>query len=163
LISIIIKSVTPPHDAYAQHFGKALETELFQTIDHYHYQLRQTAAQTSSRLVMIPLRSCTLRRYRAGDEASLALHANDHDIWRNLRDRFPHPYTEADALAWVAHASAQSPVTDLAIEVGGAVVGGIGIIPQLDIHRRSAEIGVFKDGQPIDSLSTRPRESVSAP
>lgn len=91
----------------------------------------------------IPLRSCTLRRFRTGDEPSLALHANDREIWKNLRDRFPHPYTEADAAAWVAYTSAQAPPLDFAIDVDGAAVGGIGIMPQSDVHRRSAEIGYW--------------------
>ena len=92
---------------------------------------------------MITLRSCTLRPYRAGDEASLVFAANDREIWMNLRDRFPHPYTDADAAGWIAHASAQSPVTDLAIDVDGAVAGAIGITPQPDVYRRSAEIGYW--------------------
>lgn len=91
----------------------------------------------------ITLRSCTLRPFRVGDEASLALHANDRDIWRNVRDRFPHPYTHADAERWIAFASAQSPTTDFAIDVDDAAVGCIGITLQADVHRRSAEIGYW--------------------
>jgi len=86
---------------------------------------------------------CTLRPWRAGDEASLRRHADDREVWRNLRDRFPHPYTEADASAWVAYASGQAPPTNLAIEVAGEAVGGIGVLLHDDVERVSAEIGYW--------------------
>ena len=60
-----------------------------------------------------------------------------------LRDRFPHPYTEADANAWLSKVVWQQPPISFAIEVGGEAVGGIGIIPQSDVHRLSAEIGFW--------------------
>lgn len=51
------------------------------------------------------LARCTLRPWRRGDEASLVRHANNRKIWLNLRHRFPHPYTPADAGKWVRTAS----------------------------------------------------------
>ena len=36
---------------------------------------------------------CTLRRWRTSDAASLVRHANNLNVARHLRDRFPHPYT----------------------------------------------------------------------
>jgi len=64
-----------------------------------------------------------LRPWRVGDEDSLVRHANNRRVWRNL-SRLPHPYTTADAHAWIARASAQSPVTDFAVTVDGEAVGG---------------------------------------
>lgn len=93
--------------------------------------------------MQIRLRSCTLRPFRRGDEPALEAQANDRDIAKNLRDRFPHPYGAADAERWVAYASAQSPTLDFVIEVDGALVGAIGITLQDDIYRRSAEIGYW--------------------
>jgi [ribosomal protein S5]-alanine N-acetyltransferase len=93
--------------------------------------------------MVITLRSCSLRPFRAGDEDSLVHHANDRDIWKNVRDRFPHPYTRAAAEQWIAFTGAQDPSRDLAIDVDGAVVGGIGLTPQEDVFRRSAEIGYW--------------------
>ena len=43
------------------------------------------------------------------DEEALVRHANSREIWLNLRDQFPHPYTAADAEAWIKFASAQLP------------------------------------------------------
>lgn len=84
---------------------------------------------------------CRLRSWRAGDETTLAEHANDHAIWANLRDRFPHPYTRRDAVDWVGYAS--NMANNLAIDVDGAVVGGVGVEPKDDVERVSAEIGYW--------------------
>jgi [ribosomal protein S5]-alanine N-acetyltransferase len=91
----------------------------------------------------IKLKNCTLRGWRVGDEHSLALHANNYKIWRNVRDRFPHPYTLEDARRWIEHASSEDPLTNFAIVMDGAAVGGIGLIFHDDIYHRSAEIGYW--------------------
>lgn len=84
-----------------------------------------------------------LRAWRRGDEESLIRHANNPKIWRNVRDRFPHPYTRADADSWIEIASSQTPITNFAIEVDGAAGGGIGVMLQDDVSRKSAEIGYW--------------------
>src|SRR3989442_14576983 len=95
------------------------------------------------RLIMeLKLTRCTLRPWRVGDEASLVRNANNRRVWRNL-SRLPHPYTTADAHAWIARASAQSPVTDFAITVDGEAVGGIGVELGREVFHRSAEIGYW--------------------
>jgi [ribosomal protein S5]-alanine N-acetyltransferase len=95
------------------------------------------------RAPVITLTRCRLRPWRAGDEESLVRHANNRNVWINLRDRFPHPYTEADAVGWIAMASQESPVLHFAIEVDGEAAGGIGLELQPDVFRRSAEIGYW--------------------
>ena len=87
--------------------------------------------------------SCRLRPWRAGDEPSLVRHANNREIWLNLRDRFPHSYTRADAEAWVRIASAGNPQTHFAIEASGEAVGGVSLMLQDDVERVSAEIGYW--------------------
>lgn len=91
----------------------------------------------------IKLQHCTLRPWQAGDEASLVQQANNYNVWRNLRDIFPHPYTLADAQYWIELAGTADPLTNFAIVVEGAAVGGIGLIFQADIYHRSAEIGYW--------------------
>ena len=86
---------------------------------------------------------CRLRPWRGGDESSLVLHANNREIWLNLRDRFPHPYTRADAGAWVQIATSRMPLTDLAIDVAGEAVGGVSLMLHDDVERVSAEIGYW--------------------
>ena len=89
------------------------------------------------------LASCALRPYRQGDQAALVRNANDATLFRNMTDRFPHPYTADAADAWVALNVASPAHDNLAIEIGGEVAGGIGIVPGTDVHRRSAEIGYW--------------------
>lgn len=89
------------------------------------------------------LERCTLRPFRLTDQESIARHANDREVWINLRDRFPHPYTLADARAWIELVEKMMPVTHFAIEVDGEAVGSIGITTNDDIFRRSAEIGYW--------------------
>ena len=85
---------------------------------------------------------CTLRPWQPGDEAALPRHANRREIWLNLRDTFPHPYTAENAATWVKSASAQNPPTNFAIGVNEAV-GGMGLKQGGDVERVSAEIGYW--------------------
>lgn len=85
---------------------------------------------------------CRLRPWRAGDERGLPAHANDREVWLNLRDRFPHPYTARDAREWVKHAVTR-PDVRFAIEVDGEAAGGLGFELHDDVERVSAEIGYW--------------------
>ncbi len=86
----------------------------------------------------------TLREWHLSDSESLALHANNIHIWNNVRDLFPHPYTYNDGVAFISAVIAKPrPAVDLAIEIDGKAVGGIGIIPQYDVERITAEIGYW--------------------
>ena len=91
----------------------------------------------------IALERCTVRSWRRGDEASLVRHANNRNVWINLRDRFPHPYTPDDAARWMAWVRSERPETNFAIAVNDDAVGGIGYEIQPDVHRVSAEIGFW--------------------
>ncbi len=91
----------------------------------------------------LELRACVVRSYRESDAESLARHADDRRVWINLRDAFPHPYRLEDGRAFIRDSLAQRPETRFAIEVGGAAVGGIGIVLHPDVERVSAEIGYW--------------------
>jgi len=99
-------------------------------------------------VVELKLSRCTLRPWRAGDGASLVRYANNRNVSGNLKDRFPFPYTAADATAWIAHASGQMPIVNFAIVVDGEAVGGTGIELGADVFHRSAEIGYWL-GEPF--------------
>ena len=96
----------------------------------------------------LELSRCTLRPWRVGDGASLVRYADNRNVSRNLKDRFPYPYTAADADAWIKRASEETPATSFAIVVDGAAVGGVGIELGTDVFRRSAEIGYWL-GEPF--------------
>ena len=89
-----------------------------------------------------------IRPWQDGDRASLVRHANNRKVWRNLKDRFPHPYTDADAAAWLALARAEPDWTGFAIEVEGHCAGGVGLVPLADVHARCAHIGYWL-GEPF--------------
>lgn len=86
---------------------------------------------------------CRVRPWRRDDALSLVEHANNINVARQLRDRFPHPYTEKDASAFLKYAAASDDPSNLAIDVAGSAVGGIGYVPGHDIERYSAEIGYW--------------------
>lgn len=90
---------------------------------------------------------CRVRSWRIGDETSLERNANNRNIWRNLRDAFPHPYTLEAARDWISFATTVTPDVAFAVEVDGEACGGIGLRLQADVDRVSAEIG-FWLGEP---------------
>jgi ribosomal-protein-alanine N-acetyltransferase len=86
----------------------------------------------------------TLRPWRAGDEKALVRHANNAKIWRNLRDRFPHPYGRRNAVDWIRRATTPGDAgLHFAIVHAGEPVGGIGLERLTDVHRGVAEIGYW--------------------
>jgi [ribosomal protein S5]-alanine N-acetyltransferase len=92
--------------------------------------------------MLLRARLCTVRPWRLTDTSSLVTHANDLDVARQLRDRFPHPYTARDAQSFLRHAIDESS-GNFAIEVEGEAAGAIGYVPGTDIERFSAEIGYW--------------------
>jgi [ribosomal protein S5]-alanine N-acetyltransferase len=96
---------------------------------------------------VIPSRiACTrslLRPWRPADQAALVRHADDRAVWRNLR-RLPHPFTRADAEAWLAFAAANPPPEGIfAIDVGGEAVGTIALERGENIEALSYEVGYW--------------------
>jgi RimJ/RimL family protein N-acetyltransferase len=89
------------------------------------------------------LASCIVRSWSWQDRDSLVQHANNRNVWINLRDRFPHPYTSKDARSWLESVVGSKPETNFAIAVGGEAVGGIGFAIQTDVAYRSAEVGYW--------------------
>src|SRR5258708_15564942 len=75
--------------------------------------------------MQITLTRCAVRSWRASDADALAKHANNRNIWINLRDAFPHPYSKHDAREFLKSLSQRSPETLFAIAVNDEAVGGI--------------------------------------
>jgi RimJ/RimL family protein N-acetyltransferase len=92
--------------------------------------------------------ACIVRTYRPEDAPISARYGNNRKIWLNLRDRFPHPYTEENGRAYIAYLLSQPTQTSFAIDVGGEAVGGISLHPGNDVERLSAEIGYWL-GEPL--------------
>src|SRR4051812_35222978 len=88
-------------------------------------------------------RRVLLRPLISSDADSLAKHANDHGVWQNLRDRFPHPYTSADAEAYIAHVASRPVQTSFGIIADDQAIGTISLMLGDDIARQSAEVGYW--------------------
>jgi RimJ/RimL family protein N-acetyltransferase len=86
---------------------------------------------------------CAVRPWRLTDTDAIVKHANNPNIARQLRDRFPHPYTRRHAVEFLEHATSTEPAAHFAIEVGGEAVGGVGFVRATDVERYSAEIGYW--------------------
>ena len=86
---------------------------------------------------------CVVRPWRMDDAEALVRHANNINVARQLRDRFPHPYTRANASAFLKAATTAPEPSNLAIEVDGEAIGAIGFVAGIDVERFSAEIGYW--------------------
>jgi RimJ/RimL family protein N-acetyltransferase len=84
-----------------------------------------------------------LRPLHLQDAASLAEHANDASVARDLPDHFVHPYAKEDAVKFLERVMKTSPPTVLAIDVEGACVGTILWKPRDDVERVTAEVGFW--------------------
>jgi len=85
----------------------------------------------------------TLRPFQLSDYKSIAAHANNRLIWENLRDRFPYPYSEEDAMQFIHLVTTYSPSTEFAIDFNGEAIGAAGIILKDDVYVGNGEIGYW--------------------
>lgn len=85
----------------------------------------------------------TIRQWKVDDLNNLVLYANNINVWNNLRNYFPSPYTEEDAKHWLEKMATDSPIVNLAIEADGEAIGGIGLILNADVYVYSAEISYW--------------------
>ncbi|MBL0881933.1 MAG: GNAT family N-acetyltransferase [Chitinophagaceae bacterium] len=84
-----------------------------------------------------------LRRWRMQDAQALAAVANNRNIWNQVRDFFPSPYTVSDAMQWIAKTAAENPPLNFAIIADEKLVGGTGCILKEDVYKKNIEIGYF--------------------
>ena len=91
----------------------------------------------------LALKHCEVRSWQIADADSIAVHANNRNVWINLRDAFPHPYSTKEARAFLKSLRDRTPETMFAIAVEGRAVGGIGFVLHPDVERVSAEIGYW--------------------
>jgi ribosomal-protein-alanine N-acetyltransferase len=92
-----------------------------------------------------------LRPWMKEDARQLAFVANNKNIWKNVRDSIPYPYTIHDAEKWIAHCHKQKPVVNFGVIYNAALVGSIGCVPKTDVYSKSIEIGYFI-GEPYWNL-----------
>lgn len=84
-----------------------------------------------------------LRGFAPGDADAIVRHANNRNVWINLRDVFPFPYERHHADFWIREVNKGGADSVFAIAHRGEVIGGIGLHAQTDILRRSMELGYW--------------------
>ncbi|HOJ79009.1 MAG TPA: GNAT family protein [Bacillota bacterium] len=82
-----------------------------------------------------------LRSWNEADADSLARYANNSNIWKYLRDDFPHPYNLSAALEYIKQVKEQK--TYFAIVYKDEVIGDLHLRINDDIRRRSAVLGYW--------------------
>lgn len=87
----------------------------------------------------------TLRNWKLSDAPAMQRNADNKNISKFLLDRFPSPYTIADAEAWVnLWQGQQGPVINFAIaDENDEVIGGIGLEFREDVYRKTPLIGYW--------------------
>jgi RimJ/RimL family protein N-acetyltransferase len=96
---------------------------------------------------MLKDKNILLRSLQNSDAAALARLANNKKVWDNVRDILSHPYTIYDAY-FINFTNHESPQVSFSIEYDGAFCGMIGLTPQQDVYRKTAEIGYWL-GEPF--------------
>jgi RimJ/RimL family protein N-acetyltransferase len=91
----------------------------------------------------IPIGEYCIRSFEHSDKDSLVKYANNVNVSKNLRDRFPSPYKEPDAEEWLMFVCNDKPELCFAIANSKELIGGIGIVPQDDVNKYSVEIGYW--------------------
>lgn len=90
----------------------------------------------------------TLRPLHNEDKVAIAKLANNKKLWDNLRDIVPHPYSLKDAEFYIEMMTAQDAPPTFAIDFENQFTGVIGLVPQSDVYRKTAEIGYWL-GEPF--------------
>jgi|SRR5208337_2688252 len=93
--------------------------------------------------MLLDLGDLRVRSWRKNDLDALVRYANNPKIAANLRDQFPHPYTQAAAANYLTDVRAAEVETSFAVEYGGEAIGGIGFKLGTDVARLSAEMGYW--------------------
>jgi len=92
---------------------------------------------------MIHGEKISLRALEDIDASSLAELANNKKIWDNLRDIMPYPYSIENANLFIDLTKKENPQVTFAIEFEGKLCGVIGLVPQQDVYKKTAEIGYW--------------------
>ncbi len=84
-----------------------------------------------------------LKKLALEDALIFSMHANNRNIWENLTDRFPHPYTEENAIDFIKLTHKNDPIQIKGIYVGSEPIGAIGLHPLEDVFSKNIELGYW--------------------
>lgn len=84
-----------------------------------------------------------LRPFRGEDAGFYSRYANNCNIWKFMRDEFPHPYTYNHAVEYINDVCIPNKGYYFAIDYQGTAIGDIHIAKQTDILRLSGFLGYW--------------------
>jgi ribosomal-protein-alanine N-acetyltransferase len=92
---------------------------------------------------MLTHANITLRLLHIDDAPILGQLLNNKNIWDNLRDYIPYPYSLEDAHSFINSTLNEEPQLTFAIEYYKDFAGVISLVAQADVYKRTAEIGYW--------------------
>lgn len=84
-----------------------------------------------------------LRKLNPSDKYDIARLADNKNVWNNLTDLMPNPYSVEDAVSFIKLATNSELNSIFGIEYDSDLCGIIGLHRQTDVYRLSAEIGYW--------------------
>ena len=90
----------------------------------------------------------SLRKLVLEDKTKIAQLLNNKNIWDNLRNHVPFPYSEQDAINFIGFVNSNNQQEVFAIDYQEEFCGIIGLIIQEDVYAKTAEIGYWL-GEPF--------------
>lgn len=84
-----------------------------------------------------------IREFLTKDVETIVKNANNREVSKYMRDSFPYPYTKENAVQWIDFVKNNYSKLFFAIADETELLGGIGAVPQTDVHRFSAEVGFW--------------------
>lgn len=94
-------------------------------------------------IINLDINGFLLRNWLPNDARSLAKYANNKKIWLNLRDEFPYPFIEEDAVKFINKFTSSNNLLYLAIANEFEAVGNIGVNFYNDVRRKSAVLSYW--------------------
>ncbi len=84
-----------------------------------------------------------IRSFKEKDADSIVKHANNREVSKYMRDSFPYPYIKENSVQWIDFVKKNYSTLFFALADETELIGGIGAVPQTDVHRFSAEVGFW--------------------
>jgi RimJ/RimL family protein N-acetyltransferase len=96
-----------------------------------------------SAMINLRFEICQIREFLANDVEAIVKNANNREVSKYMRDSFPYPYSKDNAVQWIDFVKKNYSSLFFAIADENELIGGIGALPQTDVHRFSAEVGFW--------------------
>ncbi|EAY30332.1 acetyltransferase [Microscilla marina ATCC 23134] len=125
---------------FENNLQKTLVCVTIHSLDHKNKIMNN---DTPNRETILQSDEVILRVLTSSDVPDIARLMNNKNIWDNVRDYIPHPYTEQDGQAFVDATQTENPPLTFAITHQEALCGVIGLVRLVNEQRHVAELGYW--------------------